>query len=538
MTDTIQLSYKNLKHLITCLMMLVFFCWSNGVFAQGCNYKVGSNVILGLVGQSSGTNYTSKLVLTNSSGIIQYVSAANIMNIPNVAAGNYNAIAVTYDNQTVPNLNIGTDLNIVNSCNKSTSLPIGVCDCNNTTGNLLVSQTGQTNITGQTNQFVLTDDKGVILSVSNTPTFNGKIDGIYNIYAVSYTGTSPISVGQSVNNIVASCVSISNPIGYVVCLPLKPIANPDNTTATAGVPKNIPVLTNDKNPDGTAVTDLTKITIPVVTTTPSKGIAIVKADGTIDYTPNAGTSGTDTFIYTICNKANTTVCSTAVVTVTISPIIPNPSVPSLGCNYKSGDVSVTLSGQSSGANITSKVVLLDANNTIKYISNANSTTLSSVLAGNYSAVGITYDNAQIPNLVIGGTLANVTSCYKTTPLSTLVCDCNTLVSVISATPTGQSSKSGQINKFVLTNGNGIILQIGDASNYTGLTDGVYNMYAVSYDGGQTINNLSIGSNIQSVSSSCLSISEPVSYIVCLPVNCKADVCIPFTVKKTKIGLLP
>jgi hypothetical protein len=43
----------------------------------------------------------------------------------------------------------------------------------------------------------------------------------------------------------------------------------------------------------------------------------VKANGSIDYTPNPGTSGTDTFIYTICDKLNPTVCDTAKVTVTI-----------------------------------------------------------------------------------------------------------------------------------------------------------------------------------------------------------------------------
>lgn len=532
MTDIIQLLYKNLKQVITCLMILVFLCWGNGIFAQGCNYKVGNNVSVGLIGQSSGTNYTSKLVLTNSSGIIQYVSAANIMNIPNVAVGNYNAIAVTYDNQTVPNLSIGSDLNLINSCNKSTILPVGICDCNNTTGNLSVSQTGQSNITGQTNQFVLTDGKGIILSVSNTPTFNGKTDGIYNIYAISYTGTSPITVGQSVSNITGNCVSVSNPIGYVVCLPLKPIANPDNTTATAGMVKNIPVLTNDKNPDGTAATDLTKITTPVVTVAPSKGTVNVKSDGTIDYIPNAGASGTDTFIYIICNKINTTVCDTALVTITISPIITTP-LPSLGCNYKSGNISVAVAGVNQGTGITSNIVLLDANNIIKYISGTNNNNFTGVLSGDYSAMSVSCDNGQIPNLVVGGTLSNVATCFKTMALSTSVCDCNTAVTVISATPTGQSTITGQINKYVLTNGNGTILQISDTSNFSGLTDGVYNMYAVSYDGGQTINNLSVGSNIQNVSSSCLSISTPISYIVCLPTFCKPDVCIPYVVSKKK-----
>ena len=109
-----------------------------------------------------------------------------------------------------------------------------------------------------------------------------------------------------------------------------PVANPDNTTATAGILKNIPILANDKNPDGTIVVDLTKVTSPTVPTSgagaPTKGTVIVNADGTINYTPNAGTSGNDTFIYTICDKMNNSVCDTALVTVAITVILNKPPI--------------------------------------------------------------------------------------------------------------------------------------------------------------------------------------------------------------------
>lgn len=105
-----------------------------------------------------------------------------------------------------------------------------------------------------------------------------------------------------------------------------PVANPDNTTATVGTTKNIPILGNDVNPDGTTVTDLTKITTPTIVTNPTKGTATVKADGTIDYVPNTGATGTDTFIYQICNKNASAVCSTATTTITLSASpCPNPN---------------------------------------------------------------------------------------------------------------------------------------------------------------------------------------------------------------------
>ncbi|MFT5886808.1 MAG: pyruvate kinase, partial [Arcticibacterium sp.] len=104
-----------------------------------------------------------------------------------------------------------------------------------------------------------------------------------------------------------------------------PVANPDADTVTAGVAKTIVVLVNDVNPDNTSVIDLTKVTKPVVTSSPSKGSAIVQPDGSIIYTPNLGTSGFDTFIYTICDTANTSICDTALVTITITPApVANP----------------------------------------------------------------------------------------------------------------------------------------------------------------------------------------------------------------------
>lgn len=98
-----------------------------------------------------------------------------------------------------------------------------------------------------------------------------------------------------------------------------PQANPDIATVVAGISSTIPILTNDKNPDGTPVIDLTKITTPIITIVPTKGTATVNLDGSVKYTPNLGTSGTDTFIYSICDKTNTLVCDTALVTITITP---------------------------------------------------------------------------------------------------------------------------------------------------------------------------------------------------------------------------
>jgi hypothetical protein len=118
-------------------------------YGQACNYKSGT-VTMSLSGQTTGSNVSSQLVLTNSSGVIQYVSPVNVMSIANVSANTYQAVAVTYTNSVSPNLTVGGDINLVSSCSKTVAVPISICDCNNATGVFTVGQTGKTNLPGQT----------------------------------------------------------------------------------------------------------------------------------------------------------------------------------------------------------------------------------------------------------------------------------------------------------------------------------------------------------------------------------------------------
>lgn len=107
-----------------------------------------------------------------------------------------------------------------------------------------------------------------------------------------------------------------------------PVAISDNVTALVEVPKTIQVLANDFNPDGTEITDLTKITNPNIITNPTKGTVLVNSDGIIVYTSFANVIGTDTFVYSICNQSNPTQCVSATVTIILQvPVNPiqNPS---------------------------------------------------------------------------------------------------------------------------------------------------------------------------------------------------------------------
>ena len=78
------------------------------------------------------------------------------------------------------------------------------------------------------------------------------------------------------------------------------------------------VTANDTDPDG----DLDPSTTQVLTS-PTSGSLVNNGDGTFDYTPDADFSGTDTFIYQVCDLlAN---CDAAVVTITVDPVNDAPS---------------------------------------------------------------------------------------------------------------------------------------------------------------------------------------------------------------------
>ncbi len=95
------------------------------------------------------------------------------------------------------------------------------------------------------------------------------------------------------------------------------IANPDNTTTPPNTLVTIPVLNNDTKNGIPLVPALHTVTIA---TNPTNGNVTVNPNGTVNYTPNTGFSGTDCFVYRVCEIANPTVCRTADVCVTVPEI--------------------------------------------------------------------------------------------------------------------------------------------------------------------------------------------------------------------------
>ncbi len=118
-----------------------------------------------------------------------------------------------------------------------------------------------------------------------------------------------------------------------------PRACDDAVQTTEGVPVTIPVLANDSDPAGR----LDPATVAIVSG-PENGSIVVRADGTLIYTPDEGFVGTDAFTYTVQDDEGV-VSNTATVTVLVeaggAPSLDGQGRPSIrmeGGEWTAGDV--------------------------------------------------------------------------------------------------------------------------------------------------------------------------------------------------------
>ncbi len=90
--------------------------------------------------------------------------------------------------------------------------------------------------------------------------------------------------------------------------------NPDSATTRGATPVNIPVLDNDRNPDGAfnpaSVTGFIE---------PGNGnLALDPQTGVLTYTPNLGFLGETSFRYQVCDRDTPELCGQATVTITVA----------------------------------------------------------------------------------------------------------------------------------------------------------------------------------------------------------------------------
>lgn len=130
----------------------------------------------------------------------------------------------------------------------------------------------------------------------------------------TYTGTDTFTVNVCDTSVPSQCynVTVTVTVGANVVTAVN-----DSATVNAGSSVTTTVKANDTVSSPT--TPL--VTLPTVTTAATHGTTTVLAGGTIQYTPNANFSGTDTYGYQICDTTTPTpVCSTATVSVLVNSI--------------------------------------------------------------------------------------------------------------------------------------------------------------------------------------------------------------------------
>lgn len=95
-----------------------------------------------------------------------------------------------------------------------------------------------------------------------------------------------------------------------------PVAVNDSATFNENTAAVIPVLGNDSDPEGDAVS-------VVSVTQGTRGTAAINADGTITYTPQANVHGSDSFTYTVADGGGATATATVAITILSVNVAPN-----------------------------------------------------------------------------------------------------------------------------------------------------------------------------------------------------------------------
>ena len=214
------------------------------------------------------------------------------------------------------------------------------------TASIVVVVRGTTTIATPTTIEAVNDGVTTITSTTGgtTPSVltNDKLNGVPNpsISSVTLTWNTATPTGFTLNPNGTIAVAPNTPAGihtisYTICAvasptvcstasivvtvsgtttsttPVLPIAVDDRSTTAINTPVVVNVLGND-TPN--------RATTPNVVTNPANGTVVVNLDGSIEYRPNTGFEGIDTFVYEICNTDG---CASATVTINVvNKIVP------------------------------------------------------------------------------------------------------------------------------------------------------------------------------------------------------------------------
>ncbi|MGI9422698.1 MAG: cadherin-like domain-containing protein, partial [Hyphomicrobiaceae bacterium] len=139
-------------------------------------------------------------------------------------------------------------------------------------------------------------------------TING--DGSYTfVPATNFNGPVPVATYTISDGALTDTATLTLAVTPVNDAP---IAGDDTVDTPEDTGVTIPILLNDSDPDGGALTVTT-------VAAPANGSVTLNADGSLRYTPNVGFTGVDSFNYTIENGLGVTDTATVTVSVGLVP---------------------------------------------------------------------------------------------------------------------------------------------------------------------------------------------------------------------------
>lgn len=204
--------------------------------------------------------------------------------------------------------------------------PIGVCDTATVTVTVLAPINAQPDIASTEENTpveipVLSNDEGngiTLTTVSDIPQNGAIIDADPETGVITYQ-PNPGFVGTDdfmyvICDVDGNC---DTTLVSITVLPaevgnLAPIANNDQATTPLNTPVDIPVLSNDNDPNNDP------IIVTTISEIPENGSVAINPDGTITYTPDESTTPfCDMFAYIVCDNGSPALCDTAFVQVSV-----------------------------------------------------------------------------------------------------------------------------------------------------------------------------------------------------------------------------
>jgi hypothetical protein len=339
-------------------------------------------------------------------------------------------------------------------------LPTTPTVCNYTgTTNVTLSQSGGSNAAGETTSYVLTDLSGQILAIENTSTFTGLTTTDYGSYAVSYETAGVVTgltIGQNIQNVNSSgCLDFSAPYSFRIC------------------------------PLGCNYTNVTAVTL-------------IEIGG-------SNTAG-ETTRYVLTNLAGQ-----------ILDIQTNPTFNNLtDTTYQAHAISYETASGVTGLTVGQNIVNITSLGCFNISDSYNFRICNNSIDPENCTNGIDDDGDGLID-------CDDTDCNCTPPITITPpvippffppgCDYESN-QTITLTAFGGTNASDETVQYILTDGNGDILQINSLTIFNAVAAGNYITYAAAYPTASPPSNLNIGQNIMNIIASCIDYSAPYTFTVC------------------------